>query len=603
MSEVRQDRKTGFGRLLEIAGSKKWYVISACCLGTIATFLQFFPAVLVYFAITELVDHAADLSQLDTAYLKKLGLYMIGCFIGSLLILFASLMLAHIAAFNILYEIRMHLTAKLSRLSLGFFSASTSGSVRRILGEDVDKLELFIAHHIVDMTSALFVPLSAFIAMAVVDWRLMFPAIIIFPITATGYGLYSSTDTTKAHMARYYDEIAKLNTGAVEFVNGMPVVKIFNRAGAAVGRFAANITAHANMVREWFESYTLIYSVFLTLIGSSLSLILPVGVIIALFEKDLSTFVPKLVFFLIVGGMIETPLQKMLFVGSLMAQNSEGIKHIDDILYADELLIPENAQQPMDGSLEFDNVVFSHGEAEVLHGISFRVESGQLVGLVGPSGGGKTTIAQLAARFWDVHEGNIRLGGVDVQNIAIETLVDNIAFVFQDTYIFRDTVEANIRMGNCRASMEDVQRAARAAQADEFISRLPQGYATVLGEQSVHLSGGEKQRIAIARAILKNAPVIILDEATAHADAENESRIQAAFSELTGGKTVLVIAHNLSSVRSADCILVVDGGRITERGTHDELMELDGFYKTMVLLHDRAQNWALDLASEEGGAS
>jgi ATP-binding cassette subfamily B protein len=286
-----------------------------------------------------------------------------------------------------------------------------------------------------------------------------------------------------------------------------------------------------------------------------------------------------------------------------MTENSEGIKHVDEILYADELFIPENAQQPRDNSIEFENVVFSHGEEEVLHGISFRVESGQLIGLVGPSGSGKTTIAQLAARFWDVQEGSIRLGGVNVRDIAIETLMNTIAFVFQDTYIFRDTVEANIRMGNVTASTEEVQRAASAAQADEFISRLPQGYATVLGEQSVHLSGGEKQRIAIARAILKNPPVIVLDEATVHADAENESRIQAAFSELTRGKTVLVIAHNLLSIRYADCILVVDGGRITERGTHDELMELDGLYKTMVALHERSQNWALDVASEgEGGA-
>jgi ATP-binding cassette subfamily B protein len=603
MSSASPDRKTGFARLLEFARSKKWYLISACSLGVIATFLQFFPTVLVYFAVEELVDHAADLSQLDAAYLRKLALYMIGCFVGSLLILFASVMLAHIAAFTILYEIRMRLVAKLSRLSLGFFSASTSGSVRRILGEHVDKLELFIAHHIVDMSSALFVPLSAFIAMAVVDWRLLFPAIIVFPIAVSVYALYSSTETTKATMARYYEEIAKLGTGAVEFVNGMPVVKIFNRAGAAVGRFAADITAHADMVREWFESYTLEYSVFMTLIGSSLSLILPVGVIIALFENDLSQFVPRLVFFLIVGGIVGTPFHKLLFIGSLMTENSEGIKHVDEILYADELLIPENAQQPTDNSIEFENVMFSHGEEEVLHGISFRVESGQLIGLVGPSGGGKTTIAQLAARFWDIQEGSIRLGGVDVRNIAIETLMDAIAFVFQDTYIFRDTVEANIRMGNVTASIEEVQRAASAAQADEFISRLPQGYATVLGEQSVHLSGGEKQRIAIARAILKNPPVIVLDEATVRADAENESRIQAAFSELTRGKTVLVIAHNLLSIRHADCILVVDGGRITERGTHDELMELDGLYKTMVSLHERSQNWALDVASEgEGGA-
>jgi ATP-binding cassette subfamily B protein len=602
MSTVNQNRKTGIARLFEIAGSKKWLVFTACVLGTIATFLQFFPTILAYFAIKELVDHAADLSQVDIAYLRKLALYMIGCFIASLVPRYLSIMISHIAAFTVLYEIRMRLTTKLSRLSLGFFSASTSGSVRRILGEDVDKLELFIAHHIADIANSVFVPLSAFIAMAVVDWRLMIPAVIVFPIGVMSYGLYSSTDRTKATMMRYYDEISKLNTGAVEFVNGMSVVKIFNRAGAAVGRFMTDILNHSNMVREWFFSFTVIYSVFMTFIASSLSLVLPIGVIIALFENDLSVFVPKLVFFVTVAGIIGTPFLKLMFMGSMMTENAEGIKHIDDILYADELSIPADPQQPMDGSLEFENVAFSHGNEEVLHGISFRVESGQLVALVGPSGGGKTTIAQLAARFWDVHEGIIRLGGVNIQNITIEALMDNIAFVFQETYIFRDTVEANIRMGNCRASREEVERAARAAQADEFISRLPQGYATVLGEQSVHLSGGEKQRIAIARAILKSPPVIILDEATAHADAENESRIQAAFSELTRGKTVLVIAHNLSSIRQADCILVVDGGRITEHGTHDELMELRGLYATMVSLHDVAQNWALDVSSDEGVA-
>jgi ATP-binding cassette subfamily B protein len=271
------------------------------------------------------------------------------------------------------------------------------------------------------------------------------------------------------------------------------------------------------------------------------------------------------------------------------------MKEIDALLNAEELPEPENPRTPADTSLEFQDVTFSYAAEEVLHGVSFRAEPGQLIGLVGPSGGGKTTIAQLAARFWDIQQGHILLGGVDIREIATSKLMDSVAFVFQDIHMFRDTVEENIRMGNTTASMEDVQNAARAAQAEEFILRLPNGYQTKLSEKSIHLSGGEMQRISIARAILKDAPIIILDEATAYADAENEARIQAAFAELTRGKTVLVIAHRLSAIQDADCILVIDQGRIVEQGTHQDLMAQAGLYQEMVGLYNRAQNWALDV--------
>jgi ATP-binding cassette subfamily B protein len=375
----------------------------------------------------------------------------------------------------------------------------------------------------------------------------------------------------------------------------MPVVKIFNRAGAALSRFADQIVRHGRMVSDWCAASGIPYAMFVSLIGASVTLITVVGVIIGLRSIDVKGFIPTIVFFIMVGGSLDLPIRKLTYFASLLAENTEGMKQIDALLDTEELPEPENPQTPTDNSLAFEDVNFSYGSEEVLHGVSFRVESGQLVGLVGPSGSGKTTIAQLAARFWDIQHGRILLGGVDIRQIATPTLMDSLAFVFQDVHMFRDTIEDNIRMGNAAASLEDVQNAARAAQAEEFILRLPDGYQTKLGEQSVHLSGGEMQRISIARAILKNAPIIILDEATAYADAENEARIQAAFAELTRGKTVLVIAHRLSSIRDADAILVVDQGRIAEQGTHQDLMANRGLYHEMVELYDRAQSWALDV--------
>jgi ATP-binding cassette subfamily B protein len=594
-----QKRKSGVPRLLEIAGTKKWLVLAACVLGVAATFLQFFPAVLVYEGIMELVRHAGDVSAVNGPYIGRIALSMLGCFLGFAVLLYSSLILSHIAAFNILYEIRMKLAEKLSRLGLGYFTDSTSGAIKQVMSGDVENIEHFVAHHTVDMSSAAAVPLIALIVMAFMDWRLMLAALVSMPLGVFIYARqYASPESMKA-MERYYTGIANLNSTAVEFVNGMPVLKIFNQTGAAALRFVNDIKAHAKLIREWSKTYTGSYAGFVTAIGSPLSFILPVGVILSFFEPDLSVYIPKLIFFFLVGGSMNMPLHKLLYLASLMQRNVEGVKHIDEILYAEE--IPEAAESkiPADNSLEFEDVSFSYGDREVLHRVSFRVEPGQLAGIVGPSGGGKTTIAQLALRFWDIAQGRIRIGGVDIRDIGVSELMNRVAFVFQDVYLFRDTIENNIRMGNAGASAADVRRAARAAQAEEFILKTPGGYDAVIGAHNVHLSGGEAQRIAIARAILKDAPIIILDEATAYTDAENEAKIQAAFAELTVGKTVLVIAHRLSTIQQADQILVVEDGSIVESGGHENLMEKNGLYMRLVESYYRTQNWTLDVRGGE----
>ncbi|MDR2246902.1 MAG: ABC transporter ATP-binding protein/permease [Treponema sp.] len=593
-----QKRKTGVARLLEIAGTKKWLVIAACALGAAATFLQFFPVVLVYGGVMELVRHAGNLSAVNGAYMWRLALSMLACFAGFAVLLYVSNIISHIAAFNILYELRMRLAEKLSRLGLGFFTNSGSGAIKQVMSGDVESIELFVAHHTVDMTSAAAIPVIALVAMGIMDWRLMLAALVSVPLGIFIYARQFASPASQAAMEQYYKGIANLNSTAVEFVNGMPVLKIFNQTALAMTRFINDIKAHAAMQREWGMTYTGPYAGFVTIIGSPLSFILPVGVILGFFEADLAAYIPKLIFFLLVGGSMNIPLLKLMFLASLMQRNVEGVKHIDEILYAGE--IPEAAEPkiPADSSVEFEAVVFSYGDREALRKVSFRVEPGQLLGIVGPSGGGKTTIAQLAARFWDIQGGHIRIGGVDIRDIAVSELMKRIAFVFQEVYLFRDTIENNIRMGNTQADAEDVRRAARAAQAEAFILKTPGGYGSVIGEGGVHLSGGEAQRIAIARAILKDAPVIILDEATAYADAENEAKIQAAFAELTVGKTVLVIAHRLSTIRHADNIVVVEEGRIVEQGGHDELMAKGGLYARLVEAYYHAQSWALDVRGE-----
>jgi ATP-binding cassette subfamily B protein len=593
-------QKIGFLRLLEIAGSKKWYIIAACVLGAGSALLQFFPTVLAYDGLMELVKNWTDLGALNIPYMIRLAARMLACFAGFALLLYPSMILSHIAAFNILYEIRMKMAAKLSRLSLGYFNQSRSGTIKQVMNGEVENIELFVAHHTVDMVTAVSVPVIAFIIMAVVDWRLMIASLVTLPLSMFVYGSYYMKSESKAKTEQYYREVANLNGSVVEFVNGMPVLKVFNAAGTIIERITNDIKAHNRMTREWCASFSGAYAGFLTVIGSPLSFIIPTGVALSFFEHNLTVFIPKFIFFLLLGGSMNLPLHKLMYLTALMNRNVEGVKHIDAILNARELPETKNANIPKDSSLEFDDVHFSYGETETLHGISFRAESGSLVGLVGPSGGGKTTIAQLAARFWDISGGHIRIGGVDVRDIPISCLMESTAFVFQDVYMFRDTVENNIRMGNTSATMEDLRQAARAAQAEEFILALPEGYQTILGEGASRLSGGEMQRIAIARAILKNAAIIILDEATAYADAENESKIQAAFSELIRGKTVLVIAHRLSAIRQADQILVIDHGRIAEQGKHDQLVEKDGLYKRMSELYYRSQDWTFDASKEEG---
>ena len=586
-------RKTGLARLIEIAGTKRRLLIGAMLLAVITAIVQFVPIIAVYNILIELAEHALDPSLIDKAYIWLWSYIALGAFFAFGVLTFASLMLSHIAAFNILYEIRMQLVQKMVRLPLGFFSRRASGELKKIMSDDVERIELFIAHHIPDIVTALLFPLILVSYMFAVDWRL---AIVVLAVLAMAFYVMGRMYTGKKIREvskRYVETLGRMNASIVEYIRGIQVVKTFTESTNAYRKLNDDIKEYRKFANEVNVQYQPTYVGFLTILSSALLFIIPVAVWLFVGSASYATFVPVLLMFLFFGVAVFFPVLKLLWIGSFLNQNNMGVQKIDDILYMDEIEEPDIPRHPKDASVEFRNVSFAYDTTPILKAISFISHPGTIPALVGPSGAGKSTVAMLAARFWDVQSGEILIGGVPVKEIPTSVLMDNVAFVFQDNMLFFDTIEENIRMGNKTATFEEVARAACAAQCHEFIESLPNGYQTLVGEGGIYLSGGEAQRIALARAILKDSPIILLDEATAFADPENEGKILAAFSHLIKGKTVLVIAHRLSTITNADRILYVDKGVIAEQGTHEQLLALKGEYARMWETYNRAKRWTI----------
>lgn len=537
-------RKTGLARLIEIAGTKRRLLIGAMLLAVITAIVQFVPIIAVYNILIELAEHALDPSLIDKAYIWLWSYIALGAFFAFGVLTFASLMLSHIAAFNILYEIRMQLVQKMVRLPLGFFSRRASGELKKIMSDDVERIELFIAHHIPDIVTALLFPLILVSYMFAVDWRL---AIVVLAVLAMAFYVMGRMYTGKKIREvskRYVETLGRMNASIVEYIRGIQVVKTFTESTNAYRKLNDDIKEYRKFANEVNVQYQPTYVGFLTILSSALLFIIPVAVWLFVGSASYATFVPVLLMFLFFGVAVFFPVLKLLWIGSFLNQNNMGVQKIDDILYMDEIEEPDIPRHPKDASVEFRNVSFAYDTTPILKAISFISHPGTITALVGPSGAGKSTVAMLAARFWDVQSGEILIGGVPVKEIPTSVLMDNVAFVFQDNMLFFDTIEENIRMGNKTATFEEVARAACAAQCHEFIESLPNGYQTLVGEGGIYLSGGEAQRIALARAILKDSPIILLDEATAFADPENEGKILAAFSHLIKGKTALVIVDN-----------------------------------------------------------
>ena len=511
---------------------------------------------------------------------------------ASILIYFIALNCTHLAAFRTATNMRKSAIHHIVTLPLGYFSQNASGRLRNIIDDNAGLTEGFLAHQLPDLTGAAVMPVAVIILIFLFDWRLGICCLIPMGISVIFLKQMMGGDNAQ-FMGKYMTALETMNKEAVEYIRGIQVVKTFTESTNAYRKLNDDIKEYRKFANEVNVQYQPTYVGFLTILSSALLFIIPVAVWLLVGSASYATFVPVLLMFLFFGVAVFFPVLKLLWIGSFLNQNNMGVQKIDDILYMDEIEEPDIPRHPKDASVEFRNVSFAYDTTPILKAISFISHPGTITALVGPSGAGKSTVAMLAARFWDVQSGEILIGGVPVKEIPTSVLMDNVAFVFQDNMLFFDTIEENIRMGNKTATFEEVARAACAAQCHEFIESLPNGYQTLVGEGGIYLSGGEAQRIALARAILKDSPIILLDEATAFADPENEGKILAAFSHLIKGKTVLVIAHRLSTITNADRILYVDKGVIAEQGTHEQLLALKGEYARMWETYNRAKRWTI----------
>lgn len=571
-------------RLLQIAGQRKGLLFTSCILAVLHSVLSLVPYALVFYIIKELTKRVPDFS-LTYSYVS----YAIGAILISMLAFFLSGVLSHIAAFNILYGLRKTLTNKVGVLPMGYLSHRNSGAFKKIISDDVERIETFVAHQIPDFVKAVALPLLTISYLFKEDWRLAL--ISCLPLVVLALIMPLMLGKKNQHLTeKYHHSLEELSSGIVEYVRAMPVMKIFQQSADTFEKYGKKVYTFHRFVSDWIRHSSAPFAIFMSFASNAMLPVLALGLYLY-FRQGVS--LPTLLLFLILG----TGYMRPLFVMSNMVMQlqliEQGVQQIDAILTQPILPEGKTSEQPQNHDICFDQVSFAYeADRYVLEDITFTAKEGTITALVGPSGAGKSTVGQLLSRFWDVTKGRITIGGIDIREFPTEVLMRQVSFVFQESFMFQQTMYENIRMGMDKTK-DEVIAAAKAAQLHDFIMSLPQGYETRFGQSGVHLSGGEQQRFQLARAILKDAPILVLDEATAFADPENEHKIQEAFAQLIRGKTVLVIAHRLSTITTADQIIVFEKGHINAVGTHNELLEHSPLYKRMWDAHNRAKEWKL----------
>lgn len=578
-------KKSGIARLLELSGQKKGLLIVSSIAATVHAFLTMAPYILVLYILTELLKgHITN---------PDIGVWLIWAFVAvviSAAMMFGSAMASHIAAFNILYGLRCKITEKLGRLPMGYLRNRSSGALKKIISEDVERIEFFIAHSLPDTVRAVVLPLVILGYLFVVDWRLALVSLLPLLILIIAVPLTTGSETHKEKIKKYHDSQEEMNAGIVEFVRAMPVMKIFGQSASAFAKYSDTVKEFDRHMKAWSRVTAPPWAMIMSFLNNALLPLLAFGLYLY-FNNDLG--LPVFFLFLILGVGYIRPAFKLTTVNFEIIKISQGVKRMDDILFEVGEQKFGSAPAPNDFSLEFQQAWFSYVKGiDVIKDASFRVPQGSITALVGPSGSGKSTAGQLIARFYDLRSGSISLGGVNIKDFSSTALMDNVGFVFQDNMMFRQSIYDNILMGMDR-TREQVIAAAKTARCHDFIVQLPDGYETRFGEQGVHLSGGEQQRIQLARVVLKDAPVLVLDEATAFSDPENEHLIMTAINELIQNKTVVIIAHRLSTIAEVDQIVVLDSGVVEAVGKHGELLEESGLYSKMWNAHMRAKEFEL----------
>ena len=581
-------KQSNLSRLLTIAGSYRYLTYASWILSAISALIALVPYYFIWQVMREVLEVAPDFSRAQN--LTYNGWMAVMFAVIAVLVYIAGLMCSHLGAFRIATNLRLQSMNHIVKLPLGFAEHFGSGKLRKIVNESSAATETYLAHQLPDRANALATPCGLLVLLFVFDWRLgllsLAPVLLGFLIMMAMTG-----KEMQQKMKEYQNALDDMSNEAVEYVRGIPVVKTFGQTifsfkkfKDSIDRYKVWVIAYTKQLRTPMMFYTAaINGVFVFLIAGAL-----------LFTQDQVTteFLLNLVFYIIITPIISVTLTRIMFQSENAMIVDDALQRIDSVLNLEPLKETAHPKHPKDGSVELEQVHFSYdGEQEVLKGVSLSIRAGQTVAFVGPSGGGKTTLANLISRFFDPQSGTVRVGGVDVRNIPKEELMNTVSFVFQNSRLIKASIFDNVRLGKPEATREEVMAALKNAQCDDILEKLPDGMDTVIGTKGVYLSGGEQQRIAIARVMLKNTPIIILDEATAFADPDNETRVQAAFSKLSQGKTVIMIAHRLSTVAGADQIYVVKGGQIAESGSSRELMERGGLFARMWQNYQTSVQW------------
>lgn len=590
MAEQKTSKPTK--RLFEYADNSKYLTIASWVLATVSAFIALVPFYYIWRLIKEVIRVSPDFDRAQN--LSAYGWCAVGSAVLAMLIYMGGLICSHLAAFHVQATMRSRLMRHIMLLPLGSMDEDGSGKVRKIINESSAATETYLAHQLPDKCVATATPIGLVVLLLVFDWRLgllsLIPVVLGFAIMSIMMGA-----NMKKKMEEYQNALEEMSSEAVEYVRGIPVVKTFGQSVFSFKRFRDSIKKY----EKWTIAYTkdlrvpmmglttAINSVFAILIAATFWL---GGVKSGSVD---GTFLLNLMFYIIITPIITVTMTKMMYAGENVMIVGDALNRIDGLLEKKPLPQSVNPEKPQDASISFKNVSYRYDGAsdDAIHNISLDIKSGEHIAFVGPSGGGKSTLAKLIARFADVNSGFIEIGGVNVKNIKASDLMNTVSFVFQDSKLLKMSIFDNVRMGNKNAMREEVIEALHNAQCDDIIEKLPGGIDTVIGSKGTYLSGGETQRIAIARAMLKNAPILILDEATAFADPDNEAKVQAAFSKLSEGKTVIMIAHRLSSVTEVDRIYVLKNGQICQSGTHENLLSQDGLYAHMWKEFNKSVSW------------
>ena len=581
-------KQSDLSRLMGYAGNYRYFTYASWVLSAVSALVALVPFVYIWKILRDVLNAAPDYAQ--AVSIPHYGWMAVLFAVLAYLIYIAALMCSHLSAFRVATNLRLEVSEHLATLPLGFTETFGSGKLRKIIHESTGAAETFLAHQLPDKYNAMATPIGLLVLLLVFDWRLGLLSLV--PV-ALGFVIMSAMTGRRMadKMRQYGNALESMSNEAVEYVRGIPVVKTFGQSVFSFKKFKATIDEYEKWVIAYTKELRMPMMLYTAAINGVFAFLIVGGL---LFTRNgvTSEFLLNLLFYIIITPVISLTLTRIMYMSENELVVADALARVDSVLDAEPVPENDHPRHPKDASVSLKDVHFSYdGKTDVIKGVSLKIQPGQMVAFVGPSGGGKSTLANLICRFFDVQSGSVRVGGADVRDIPKEELMDTISFVFQNSRLLKGSILDNVRLGRAQATEAEVLAALKAAQCMDIVEKFPEGIHTVIGTKGVYLSGGEQQRIAIARAMLKNAPILLLDEATAFADPDNEAKVQAAFAQLAKGKTVLMIEHRLSTVANADCIYVVQDGQIVESGTKDELCAQNGLFARMWQDYQASVQW------------